>query len=292
MPLDTPAPLRPRLKLLLAAALAAGSILLPLAPVWRYTGHEIEALMAERALLDPLARAVALQRSLLGHADVSARVLRGRQALETERRHRQHAVEADLLSLQATLSAGLWTRALGETHALTHDWRALVWQVAQRSIAEARSWDGHQLLVEQAVLVMDLVSAAAPADETLHLVLHPRADTAAWEAALLAREQRVSQRLAALHETRAGAAAAAGASFVLLLGLGLALGLARNGPPAPAPGAPPRDDVRRSRGRRRTDFAGFDPVMPWTAPGELSGSRGGRAAADSDLQGPRRRSDD
>jgi hypothetical protein len=288
MPADSPAPLRPRLKLLLAAALAAGSILLPLSPVWRHAGDEIDALTAERALLDPLARAVAVQRSLLGHGDVAARVLRGRSALEAERRLRQHAVEADLLGLQATLSAGLWTRALGEAHALTQDWRTLSWQVAQRTIAEARSREGHQLLIEQAVLVMDLVSSAAPADAALRLALRSP-DRAALEALLLARERAVATRLAEARQARALAVAGGLAALAALLAL--ARGLLSQAPP-PAPQSPePRDDVRRSHGRRRTDFAGFDSALPWTGAGELPLPHG-REAATGSSPGPRRPEDD
>ncbi len=280
MPADSPAPLRPRFKLLLAAALAAGSILLPLSPVWRQAGDEIDALTAERALLDPLARAVALQRSLLGHAEVAARVLRGRHALEAERRLRQHAVEADLLGLQATLSAGLWTRALGEAHALTQDWRMLSWQVAQRAIPEARSHEGHQLLIEQAVLVMDLVSSAAPSDSALRLALRSP-DRAALEAGLQARSAALTARLAEAQQARALAAAGGVAAWAVLLALGGWL-LRQQAPPGQP--APPRDDVRRSHGRRSTDFSGFDTDTSWNPPGAVPGDR--RAAVVGPTTGP------
>jgi hypothetical protein len=250
---------RPRLKLLLAAALAAASVSLPLTPVWRATGAEIEALAAERALLDPLARAQALQRSLLGHADVAARVLRGRGALEGERKLRQHGVDADLVALQATLSAGLWTRALGESHGLAQDWRALAWAVAQRSIGTAGSWDAHQLLVEQTVLVMDIVTASAqPPDATLlRLALQPTSRSGEAETALLARVDAIDTRLAAAHEARASALAAAAAAALLLFGLITAA--ARVAPRSPP--AAPGDDMRRSPGRRSTDHSGFDPAL-------------------------------
>lgn len=248
---------RPRLKLLLAAFLAALSILLPLSPVWRHTGEEMDALVVERALLDPLARALALQRSLLGHGDVAERVLRGRGGLETERRLRQHAVEADLVALQATLSAGLWTRALGEVHALTQDWRQLSWQVAQRSIDAARCARGHQLLVEQAVQVMDLVSSRAPAGSPLHLALYGQ-PPARLEAAVLQRQLAVQARLAEAEQARALAVAGALAAALLL-----ALWLHRVARPA-APPPPSGGDVRRSHGRRRTDFSGFDPALHWS----------------------------
>lgn len=249
-------PSRPRIKLLLAALLAALSILLPLTPVWRHTGQEMDALVAERALLDPLSRAIALQRSLLGHADVAERVLRGRGGLEAERRLRQHAVEADLVALQATLSAGLWARALGEAHALAQDWRQLSWQVAQRSIDAAQCARGHQLLVEQAVQVMDLVSSQAPAGSALRLALHGQ-PPARLEAVVFERQLAVQRQLAEAEQARALTLAGA-LGAVLLLAPWLRRVATPSVPPPPAGG-----DVRRSHGRRRTDFSGFDPTSQW-----------------------------
>jgi hypothetical protein len=262
----------PRLKLLLAATLAAASISLPLTPVWRSTDAEIEALAAERALLDPLTRAQALQRSLLGHADVAARVLRGRGALEGERKLRQHSVDADLVALQATLSAGLWTRALDETHGMAQDWRSLAWHVAQRSIGSTSAWNAHQLLVEQTVLVMDIVSAAVqPGDAVLlRLALQPRRHSGELEAALQARIDAIDARLAAAHEARAAALVAAAASGLLLLGIGVAwLRTVPRHPPTR-----PGDDVRRSPGRRSTDFSGFDTALKQSHSAAASADQG------------------
>lgn len=247
----------PRLKLVLAALLASLSILLPLTPVWRHTGQEIETLKAERALLDPLSRALSVQRSLLGHADVAARVLGGRSGLETERRLRQHAVEADLVALQATLSAGLWTLALGEANALAQDWRQLSWQVAHRSIDPVLCAQGHRLLVEQAVQVMDLVSSQAPARSPVQVALRAPS-LARLEAVVFERQLAVQARLAEAQQSRAQALAA-GLAAALLLALWLRY-TAR--PKAPLP--PAGSDVRRSRGRRSTDFSGFDSSQHWS----------------------------
>lgn len=252
-----PLPSRPRLKLRLAALLAALSILLPLSPAWRQTGEEVDALVAERALLDPLSRAISLQRSLLGHADVAARVLHGRSGLEAERRLRQHAVEADLVALQATLSAGLWTRALGEVHALTQDWRQLAWQVAQRAIDASRCAQDHQLLVEQAVQVMDLVSSRSPARSAVQLALHTPS-LAQLEAVVFERQLAIEARLADAQAARAQALAGALAAALLLALLLRQVAM----PKAPPP--PPGSDVRRGHGRRRTDFSGFDPAQHWS----------------------------
>jgi hypothetical protein len=284
MPDPALAPRRPRLKLLLAAALAAASVALPLSPVWRAHSEEIEALAAERALLDPLTRAHMLQRNLLDHADVSTRVLQGRGALEPERRLRQHLVDTELVGLQATLAAGLWTRALGEAQAMAQGWRTLTWQVAQRSIRVPAARDAHQLLVEQTVVVMDLVTSAAPPERAALLRLAPRQPGAASAAALQARLQAVEARQAAAREARA-ATAAAGVAAALLMFATLAWLLLRHGavPAGSLPPSTPRDDVRRSHGRRRTDAAAPSSIVPWSG---LDGTGPGRAASAPDTLSP------
>jgi hypothetical protein len=240
MPDSAPAPRRLHLKGLFAAALVA-------------------ALISQRALLDPLTRAVTLQRSLLGHGDVASRLLAGRTALEDERRLRQHTVDADLVGLQATLAAGLWTRALGEAHALAQGWRSLSWQVAQGAIGQPACQEAHLVLVEQVVQVMDLVTATAqPADAAwARLALRGRDGPA--EAALHARLEAVQARLAAAHEARAASAAAAAACAVALLAA-LARLLRRSRPGTP----PAAGDVRRNHGRRSTDAQGPDSQLPWS----------------------------
>ena len=87
MPEVRPLP-RVRLKSTLIGAVGGALILLPLGEVLRQQGAELVAMGEERALLDPLAHAVAVQRGLIGHHEVADRVLRGRQTLEGERRLR------------------------------------------------------------------------------------------------------------------------------------------------------------------------------------------------------------
>lgn len=295
---DSPTPRRLRLKFAALGAIGAAMVLLPLSQVLRYQGAEIQALVAERATLDPLAQALAVQRGLLGHRDVSERVLRGRLQLEDERRLRKAQVDESLWALQATLSAGFWVKALGESVVLTQDWRELAGRIALRQLPAAESHASHQLLLEQAVQVMDLVSAAAPAGtraqgsqlagiglapiqtrrvEDLNL---PR--LAAQESALQARASELGERSAALHERQALLALTSAA--LAMLTLAAALWFWSSTPPA---GTPPSgiDRARRSRGRRSADT----PASP--APQALSRQvlqrlREARAKTEAEAPGP------
>ena len=252
----SPTPRRPRLKFLLASALAAASILLPLGPMWRQTTAEIEALRSERALLDPLTQALTLQRALLGHREVAGLVLRGRTALEAERLLRQGEVDAAIWDLQGTLSVGLWARALGETYSIGHDWRALAQRLRQRQIDLPQSQHRHQLLLEQAVQVMDLVSAdAAPLGTRQALattVQQADLQQAAWQAHGLALQVREAE----LRAARAGSLALAAAAWLALLILARAL----RDSDARRP-----DDTRRGHGRRATDAQPAHEAEAWRA---------------------------
>ena len=286
---DLPPSKRLRLKFAAIGTIGAAMVLLPLAQVLRYQNADLDAVVAERATLDPLAHAVAVQRSLLGHRDVSERVLRGRLQLEAERRLRKAEVDDALWALQGTLSAGFWVKALRESDALTQDWRLLAGRVALRQVQVADSLAGHQLLLEQAVQVMDLVGAAAPASPQQQLLRLAMADPARAEAQGQAQSQAQSQaqtaavllpprlaaletalqaRIAALDERSATLRAQqrllalAGTAIVALV-LALVSALAgwawRSTPPSGQSGSPPSgaaaDRVRRSSGRRSVDGA-------------------------------------
>ena len=289
---DSPTPRRLRLKFAALGAIGAAMVLLPLSQVLRYQGAEIQALVAERATLDPLAQALAVQRGLLGHRDVSERVLRGRLQLEDERRLRKAQVDESLWALQATLSAGFWVKALGESVVLTQDWRELAGRIALRQLPAAESHASHQLLLEQAVQVMDLVSAAAPVAKpapqladasparTAEALSLPR--LAAQESALQARASELGERSAALHERQALLALTSAA--LAMLTLAAALWFWSSTPPA---GTPPSDidRARRSRGRRSADT----PASP--APQALSRQvlqrlREARAKTEAEAPGP------
>lgn len=280
---DLPTSKRNRLKFAAIGAIGAAMVLLPLGAVLRYQNADLAALVAERAVLDPLAHALAVQRGLLGHRDVAERVLRGRLQLEAERRLRKADVDDALWALQGTLSAGYWVKALRESDTLVQDWRQLAHRVALRQVQAADSLAGHQLLVEQAVQVMDLVSAAAPAhaqDPLLRLamarpagaqvqaqaqaqaqvqtqtaggLLPPR--LAGLESALQARMAALDQRSAALRGQQSLLTLAGTA--IVALALAAALWAWRSTPPSGHSGSPPPGDaadrVRRSHGRRSVD---------------------------------------
>lgn|GEM_PF-2711725 len=144
---------------LVGAALVA----LPVVQLLRYQSAELDALEAGRARLDPVARAVQVQRGLLAHRDITARVLGGLPQLEAERRVRQNDVEGSLSGLAVTLAAGRWELALGEADDLHQDWLQLVQQVAARRIDAPGSDQAHRLLVEQTLQVIDLVGSALQA---------------------------------------------------------------------------------------------------------------------------------
>ena len=265
---DTPTSQSLRLKFAAIAAVGAAIVLLPLGQVLRYQNADLQALVAERATLDPLTHALAVQRSLLGHRDVTERVLRGRLQLEAERRLRKTEVDESLWALQGTLSAGFWLKALAESDALTQDWRTLASRVALRQLQAADSQDSHQLLVEQAVQVMDLVSAATPAGSYAQLTrvasLHPlpAAQARTMEAALQARHLETSNRIAILQARQAALATALAALASFALGAALWAAWAwRQMQRAPGDATPPAGDgVRRGRGRRTRDMSDINDM--------------------------------
>ena len=187
-------------------------VLLPMAQLLRYQSAELQTLELQRASLDPMADAVALQRSLQAHGDAARPVLQGRPQLEPERQRRQAEVDRRLDELRHALAAGLWQRAHAEAQALAGDWTRLARQVASRSIGVAQSDQDHRLRVEQALQVMDLLSlalgselpgvpgASARAAASLPRVAHqlaaatPAAGTADLRAAI-ARQQQVLRNL-------------------------------------------------------------------------------------------------
>jgi hypothetical protein len=230
----------------LLGLIGAGALVLPLSQVLRF---QVEALIedrSERARLDPLAEAVAVQRGLIGHDEVATRVLRGRTALEGERRLRQAEVDHHLFTLQASLQAGAWQPAWREAQALQADWRLLAGHVAGRRIDAETSRRGHRLLQEQAVQVMDLVQA-------LLSVPVGRADTAHssdWQARIDARRRELDGRIARAESTLALLGLAA---LVLLTGAGLLLAAQWRSAAATQALQSAADGSRRGVGRRFGD---------------------------------------
>lgn len=149
----------------LAALGLVGALMvaLPLVQLLRYQNSEASTLAAAQAGLDPVARAVDVQRGLMAHRDAAALVLAGRDSFEPERQVRRGEVDERLTSLATTLVSGPWQRAVGESDALREDWLSLARNFAARSVAPTESEHAHRLLVEQTLQVIDLVAdAGAP----------------------------------------------------------------------------------------------------------------------------------
>lgn len=179
-PIDIRRRRRVRARLAALSLLGAAMVALPMGLVLRYHDAELHSLAARRASLEPMARAVDVQRSLLVHRDIAAALLRGQAALEAERRVRQGEVDDRLTALALTLVAGPWERAVRESDALRTDWSRLARRLMTQPGPSAETSDqAHRLLVEQTLQVVDL----------LELALAPRAgsDTAlasAWQTLL------------------------------------------------------------------------------------------------------------
>jgi hypothetical protein len=241
-------------------------VLLPLGEVIRHQTQDLQLMAHERALLDPLSQAVAVQRGLLSHSDLCQRLLAGRLQLEPERKLRQSVVDTALWDLKGTLSAGLWVKALGEAGQLTLDWRDLTHRIQSRSVDGKTSQADHRLLIEQTLQVMDLVSAAAPPATTPHLLALRHAlargtpgehegtraqalALAVMQDHLQAHSNALDERLSRLKTQRAWVGTAA-AGLCLLLAAAL---LRRRTQDAPPPPPAAHDGVRLGQGRRATD---------------------------------------
>ncbi|MDE2372258.1 MAG: hypothetical protein KGN16_25035 [Burkholderiales bacterium] len=143
-------------------AVGAVMVVLPLVQVLRYQNAELQALLDQRARLDPMARSVQVQRGLMVHRDLAARVLRGQLALEPQRRQRRLEVDARLSDLAVAIAAGPWERAAVEFDDLHEDWTALAQRIEARSLAAEASDQSHRLLIEQVLQLMDLVADGGP----------------------------------------------------------------------------------------------------------------------------------
>jgi hypothetical protein len=282
-----------RLRHKFAALGAIGSlmVLLPLGELLRHQSAEVQALLAERAVLDPMARTLAVQRGLLGHREVAAAVLKGRKALEPERRLRQAEVDARVAALAGTLASGAWERALDEATALGTDWHELAQRVLARRIGAPQSDQAHTLLVEQALQVMDLVSAGAAPEamgNATALAVARQAPPQQAEQTLVQRMGAIDDQVARLRSRRAALLALlavlvlVGAALVWRLARALARARVPPAEPPPAAGAAPsaRGDAHRmvagrlmQRLRHGASAAGTDaaaapaPTPPPSAPG-------------------------
>ena len=154
---------RLRTRLVALGLVGAAMVGLPLSQLLHRQQDELDRLSARRAVLDPIARAVDTERSLLLHRDAASRMLRGRPDLETERRVRQGEVDDRLMALAIALDIGPSERAVQESDALRGDWSLLARRLLARSLSADDSDQGHRLLVEQTLQIVDLLDQARPA---------------------------------------------------------------------------------------------------------------------------------
>jgi hypothetical protein len=153
-----PAPARRRIAAL--GLVGSAMVAVPLVQVLRFESAEMQAVVAQQASLDPIARAVAVQLALLAHRDTAGQVLRGQAVLEPERQVRQAEVDIRLIDLGSTLDVLHSYRAIDEAQVLAQDWAGLAERVSTQQISADASDAAHRLRVEQAVQVMDLVADA------------------------------------------------------------------------------------------------------------------------------------
>lgn len=259
---------RGRVRVALLGLFGALALALPLSQVLQLQGEALLEHRAERAQLDPLGGAMAVHRGLSAHDEVATRVLRGRTALEPERRARAAAVDGELVALQRTLQALDSPPAQREAAVMQADWQHLAGRIAQRRVDATASQRSHRLLKEQALQVLDLVLALQDGGTRRALAALPPAH---WPAFVAARQDQLDALARQAAATRR--AAAGGLGVLGTLTLLLALAWARGTTPASPPGDTGPPAVRRGHGRR----AGDRPAEPSPA-----------AVADAELQTWRR----
>lgn len=162
----TKLPLLTRLKLRhkLAAfgVVGVALCLLPLWQLWNWHGLELQLAAQEAKGAEPGLLAVQAQRALLQHQLASARVLQRDESAEPQRREQQALVDARLVQLQQALAPVGLVPATIEVQAMRRDWPPLVQRIVQGRCSVQQSDHEHRLLQEQALQVIDIVSAALP----------------------------------------------------------------------------------------------------------------------------------
>lgn len=205
--------------------------LLPLIQLLRWQGLELRWTQAAQEALEPALQAVELQRGLVEHRASAAQWLQGQRQADVPRRRHQAVVDARLAVLIHRLPPGAYPAARTEAVEMHADWTWLVQQVVEIRCTVPDSDAAHRLLVEQALQVIDIVTAtAAPeagAGELRQAAARARAQIAAgpeaWAGATAtlataqARLREEQARTLALH--RAGRTLAA--AGLLALGIGI-----------------------------------------------------------------------
>jgi len=153
-------PSLPQHRFALIVVLALIVVAAPWSEVWRRQGAELKTAMDARRALEPVALAAQAQRALAAHRPYAAAVLTGRSEQEAERLRRQHTVDTEFGSLVASLEAQQLHRALDETDHLRTEWSSLLEGIGRRQLPAAASNAAHDLMVEQAFVIMDLAAGA------------------------------------------------------------------------------------------------------------------------------------
>ncbi len=155
--------LKLRHKIAALGVVGMGLLVLPLVQWFHFQGLELQWAMAERERAEPALLAVNLQRALVDHALAASQVLNGQRQLDGLRRSHQATVDARLAVLAHHLEQGPHRPAQREVQAMRGDWLDLVQRVVTRRCTVRESEQGHRLLVEQTLQVIDIVSTAASA---------------------------------------------------------------------------------------------------------------------------------
>lgn len=181
---------------------AALMVALPLSLLLRRQQSELDQLAARRAVLDPIARSVDAQRSLLAHRDAAGLVLRGQPTLEPQRRVAQAEVDDRLLALAVALDVGPWERVVQESDTLRGGWSLLARRVIERSLRPDESDDGHGLLIDQTLQIIDLLDLAGSGRSVAQAAPASRARAVPTPAALQAEGVQLDEKAAAIRLER------------------------------------------------------------------------------------------
>ena len=153
--------LRHPLAVLGIVGVLAGAV--PLAQLLRLQTLELGSLSAQQATLDPALQSVTLQRGLLEHRALAGAVLRGQERMEPQRGIVADEIDRRLIAVDVALTVHGNSHSIAEGAAILQGWNALASQVTRRVISADASDTGHELLVEQVLVVLDLLALTAAA---------------------------------------------------------------------------------------------------------------------------------
>lgn len=151
----------PGQRLALLGVVASMLFAVPVVRVLDGLDSALDEVRAQASGLDPMRKAVELQRDLHAHRQLSDRMLKGDQTIEPQRVARQADVDAGLVDLDEQLQRLAMPRARHEVALMQADWPPLSQRVQAQRIEPAESHLAHTLLVEQTLQVIDLVTESS-----------------------------------------------------------------------------------------------------------------------------------